>query len=349
MAGRSPSCRIAGRSSRRSLSARPIKQREDALQVYLLPVDGGEARRLTDLPRGVSGFEWSPDGSRLVVVSTSHAATFKEDRKARGLAKSSEPGSPPDRPTTGSWTGSTTCSTAKGSRTTRSATCGWWTSRPARPRRLTDGPTAEHDAGLVAGWHAHRLLGGPASRSRPDLPLGPVHDRRRSARDHGRDRRTEVVLQPTRPGCRTAASIVALGHRFPSHAGLAQRPLALLGGRLRREPGRWPEPLGRARPDARLRHEQRCHDRRRDPRHPVAGRCLADVHRADPGGLRAVPDRGGRRPPRADHGRPALHLGLGRGRGGGDRRPAPDRLPALDADRGARTSSGWTAARIRVA
>ena len=27
------------------------------------PLDGGEARRLTDLPRGVDAFEWSPDGT----------------------------------------------------------------------------------------------------------------------------------------------------------------------------------------------------------------------------------------------------------------------------------------------
>ena len=105
--------------------------REDSVQVYLLPVDGGEARRLTDLPRGVTGLEWSPDGTRLVVVSTSHAATFKEDRKKRGLA-SGEPGRR-RRPTTGSSIGSTTCSTARASPTTGSATCGWSTPRPARP------------------------------------------------------------------------------------------------------------------------------------------------------------------------------------------------------------------------
>jgi dipeptidyl aminopeptidase/acylaminoacyl peptidase len=73
-----------------------IKTREDVVQVYLLPVDGGEARRLTDLPRGVTGLEWSPDGTRLVVISTSFAADFKEDRKKRGLQRPSEPGSPPE-------------------------------------------------------------------------------------------------------------------------------------------------------------------------------------------------------------------------------------------------------------
>ena len=38
------------------------KEREDGNQFHLLPLDGGEARRLTDLPRGVDGFAWSPDG-----------------------------------------------------------------------------------------------------------------------------------------------------------------------------------------------------------------------------------------------------------------------------------------------
>ena len=38
-------------------------------QVYLLSLEGGEARRLTNLKNGVSTFRWSPDGTRMVVVS----------------------------------------------------------------------------------------------------------------------------------------------------------------------------------------------------------------------------------------------------------------------------------------
>lgn len=38
-------------------------------QVYLLSMNGGEAKRITNLKNGVSLFRWSPDGSRLVVVS----------------------------------------------------------------------------------------------------------------------------------------------------------------------------------------------------------------------------------------------------------------------------------------
>ena len=54
------------------------KVREDLDQIHLLPLDGGEARRLTDLPRGVEAFEWAPDGSRLVVVSASHGSTQRD-------------------------------------------------------------------------------------------------------------------------------------------------------------------------------------------------------------------------------------------------------------------------------
>src|SRR5882724_2674327 len=38
-------------------------------QVYLLSMNGGEAKRITSLKNGVSVFRWSPDGMRLLVVS----------------------------------------------------------------------------------------------------------------------------------------------------------------------------------------------------------------------------------------------------------------------------------------
>ncbi len=73
------------------------KDREDKDQIHLLPLDGpGEARRLTDLPRGVEAFEWSPDGRRLVAVSTSHAGTFDEDARVRGTKRKPKPDEPPD-------------------------------------------------------------------------------------------------------------------------------------------------------------------------------------------------------------------------------------------------------------
>jgi dipeptidyl aminopeptidase/acylaminoacyl peptidase len=38
-------------------------------QVYALSLEGGEARRLTNLKNGVGSFSWSPDGKRLVVTT----------------------------------------------------------------------------------------------------------------------------------------------------------------------------------------------------------------------------------------------------------------------------------------
>jgi dipeptidyl aminopeptidase/acylaminoacyl peptidase len=38
-------------------------------QVWLLSMNGGEAKRITNLKNGVGSFRWSPDGTRLVVLS----------------------------------------------------------------------------------------------------------------------------------------------------------------------------------------------------------------------------------------------------------------------------------------
>jgi len=93
------------------------KDREDATQVHLLPLDGGEARRLTDLPRGVDGFAWSPDGRWLVVRSASARANRVEDARARGKGAAPKPGEPPTSDY-GTWTGCRTCSTGRDSSTT---------------------------------------------------------------------------------------------------------------------------------------------------------------------------------------------------------------------------------------
>jgi dipeptidyl aminopeptidase/acylaminoacyl peptidase len=71
-------------------------EREDATQVHVLPLDGGEARRLTDLPRGVTAFEWAPDGRSLVVTSPSHAATYREDARLRRKSLRHDHAAPPD-------------------------------------------------------------------------------------------------------------------------------------------------------------------------------------------------------------------------------------------------------------
>lgn len=75
--------------------APPEADREDGVQVHLLPVAGGEARRLTDLPRGVVDFAWSPDGDRLVVVTSSIGSTRRDDARLRKIELRRDPAKPP--------------------------------------------------------------------------------------------------------------------------------------------------------------------------------------------------------------------------------------------------------------
>lgn len=58
-----------------------VSKRGDAsaAQVWLLDRMGGEAQRLTDLPEGVNDYVWSPDGTRLVVVSQDVDSAAKAD------------------------------------------------------------------------------------------------------------------------------------------------------------------------------------------------------------------------------------------------------------------------------
>ena len=93
--------RLAFLSDRRStVEEEPAAgtDREDVTQVHVLPMDRpGEARRLTDLPRGIEGFAWSPDGKWLAVRSASHAADRKADARSRHKLADAKPGEPPAR------------------------------------------------------------------------------------------------------------------------------------------------------------------------------------------------------------------------------------------------------------
>ena len=62
------------------LSARPSDEggAADKNQVYLLPFDGGEARRVTSLPNGVTSFVWSPDGKRLACLGKTEPAPDRD-------------------------------------------------------------------------------------------------------------------------------------------------------------------------------------------------------------------------------------------------------------------------------
>lgn len=89
LSDRSAVLRAGGSSDRPKEGDAPDgKPPDDATQVWLLPMDGGEARQLTRLSMSVSDIAWSPDGTRLCATS---AATSRTKPK-----KSREPGDPPE-------------------------------------------------------------------------------------------------------------------------------------------------------------------------------------------------------------------------------------------------------------
>jgi dipeptidyl aminopeptidase/acylaminoacyl peptidase len=55
-------------------------------QIYLLFMDGGDARALTDIPKGAGGLAWAPDGQSVAFLSTTLAKDFdkKKDGKDDG-------------------------------------------------------------------------------------------------------------------------------------------------------------------------------------------------------------------------------------------------------------------------
>ncbi|HEX8140394.1 MAG TPA: S9 family peptidase [Pyrinomonadaceae bacterium] len=52
-------------------------------QVYVLSMSGGEARRVTDLKNGADAFQWSPDGTRLAVLSRTGPSDSRPENRER--------------------------------------------------------------------------------------------------------------------------------------------------------------------------------------------------------------------------------------------------------------------------
>ncbi|BAC89644.1 S9 family peptidase [Gloeobacter violaceus] len=50
-------------------------------QIHLLSLDGGEARALTDLPKGAGGISWSPDSRRIAFTSSTKNEDIAEKQK----------------------------------------------------------------------------------------------------------------------------------------------------------------------------------------------------------------------------------------------------------------------------
>ena len=59
-----------------------LADRDGSRQVWVLPVDGGEAVRLTSHPESVAAFDWSPDGTHLAILAPP-AKTEAEKQRER--------------------------------------------------------------------------------------------------------------------------------------------------------------------------------------------------------------------------------------------------------------------------
>jgi dipeptidyl aminopeptidase/acylaminoacyl peptidase len=64
----------------RTLAFLSDRAKDDVLQLYTIPLEGGEAQRLTDVKGGVSDLAWSSDGSRLAYLAPETASEEEERR-----------------------------------------------------------------------------------------------------------------------------------------------------------------------------------------------------------------------------------------------------------------------------
>src|SRR5881409_3841284 len=58
-----------------------LRPRDGRPQLHLLPLAGGEAQQLTDLPKGASPAAWSPDGKTIAFTSTTTAEDLAKKEK----------------------------------------------------------------------------------------------------------------------------------------------------------------------------------------------------------------------------------------------------------------------------
>ena len=66
------------------LSSRPAplpNSPKDKTQLYVMPIDGGEAQQITKMENGVDDFEWAPDSKRIALAAEAPETKAMKDRK----------------------------------------------------------------------------------------------------------------------------------------------------------------------------------------------------------------------------------------------------------------------------
>jgi dipeptidyl aminopeptidase/acylaminoacyl peptidase len=59
--------------------------KDEFAALYLIPLEGGEARRVTNHKADITGYSWSPDGKRLVYLATEPLAKDRKELKDKGF------------------------------------------------------------------------------------------------------------------------------------------------------------------------------------------------------------------------------------------------------------------------
>ena len=57
------------------------REKRGVQQIFIIPVAGGKARRLTEVKGGVANFQWSPSGTRLAFLAPDAASEDEEQRQ----------------------------------------------------------------------------------------------------------------------------------------------------------------------------------------------------------------------------------------------------------------------------
>ena len=71
----------------RGISFRAKRGEDKENSLYVIPIDGGEARRVLSHTTGIGDYDWHPDGKRVAFVSTEKEPKVRKNNKERGFSQ----------------------------------------------------------------------------------------------------------------------------------------------------------------------------------------------------------------------------------------------------------------------